>query len=100
MGDLVQALCACGYESDILLDGCGWNPDSGRDLARCDHCQQIVSVPSRAARKRCPKCRRKVDLLPADERDDSQRGNAPRVGLECPHCHQPSMRLESAGLWD
>lgn len=100
MGDMVLATCTCGYASEVLLDGCGWNVGGGRELARCEHCHDVVSVPSRATRKRCPRCRRKVDLLPADERDDSERGNAPRVGLECPLCHQSTMRLEMAGLWD
>ncbi len=100
MGDMVQASCPCGYESEMLFDGCGWNVDGCRQRARCEHCHDVVSVLSRAARKRCPSCRRAVVLLPNDDRDDSQRGDALRMDLECPRCHQPSMRLETTGLWD
>lgn len=102
MGNMVEASCGCGYTSDLLLEGCGMlGSESCRDLARCDHCREVVSIRATSTRRRCPRCRRKVVVLRSpDDSDDERRPELPTTGEECPRCHRPTMRLEMAGLWD
>ena len=100
MGTMYQAECVCGYASGFLSEGCGMAGLS-RDLGRCDHCQEMVSIPALSVRRRCPKCRRKVVVLKNVNTDDDETTRAGALaGLECPRCHQLTMRLEVAGVWD
>lgn len=102
MGTMIQATCICGYTSDLLLEGCGMaGPETCSDLARCDHCREVVSVYVDSVRKRCRTCRRKVVVLSSAEwTADTVPKTWPATGVECPRCHQPTMQLEMAGLWD
>ena len=102
MGTMIQATCACGYASDVLLEGCGMaGPQTCSDLARCDHCREVVTVYTGSVRRRCRKCRRKVVVMSSAERTaDTFEKTWPAADLECPRCHQLTMRLEMVGLWD
>jgi hypothetical protein len=102
MGAMFEAQCDCGYASATLFEGCGMaGPDSCRDLARCGHCREIVSIRSSSARRRCPACRRVVHVLTIDRSTIFETG--PTTGLEnleCPRCGKPTMVLAEVGLWD
>jgi len=96
MGAILKAHCSCGYESGDLIEGCGFDPASCRDLARCGHCQEIVTVPSFSVRKRCPKCRRKVDVIAIKEEGESSKP----IMIECPRCKKSTLALDEVGMWD
>jgi hypothetical protein len=102
MGSMVTAACHCGYSSDVLSEGCGFDgPRSCWSLARCGHCKEIVSVRSRGARPICPKCRRSVVLMRSPELGaGALTGDLPATGVECPRCGAHSMTLDEVGLWD
>jgi hypothetical protein len=102
MGSMYEAQCPCGYASDTLFEGCGMaGPDTCRNLARCHHCQEIVSIGSSSARPRCPKCRRKVQVITIEPTAlvDSQSVPGP-VKLECPRCGNSTLVLAELGCWD
>lgn len=96
MGTMYQAECPCGYVSAELFVGYGWAGDAyGRELARCAHCQIIVTTPSTSKRPRCPECRRKLEIITLDkERSDDS------IILDCPKCGDPGMALHHVGMWD
>jgi hypothetical protein len=102
MGAMFEAQCPCGYASETLFEGCGMaGPDTCRDLARCGHCREIVSIRSSSVRRRWPACRRAVQLLTIEHQTifDTQPTTG-LVDLECPRCGQPTMVLAEVGLWD
>jgi DNA-directed RNA polymerase subunit RPC12/RpoP len=102
MGNIFEAECSCGYVSEGLEEGCGMaGPQSCRDLARCDQCKEIVSVPANCVRPRCPKCRHKVVVLDIEQANADERSTSRMLmDFECPRCHRSTMRLTEAGLWD
>src|SRR5688572_18725933 len=102
MGSIFEAQCLCGYISGELLEGCGMaGPQSCRDLARCDHCKEIVSIRANSERPRCPKCRRKVFVLDLEQSNEGKPSTCGGTsGLECPRCHRSTMHLEESGIWD
>ena len=97
MGVILKAHCPCGYESSNHFIGSGFNPDSGRDLTRCAHCKEIVSVRSTSVRHRCPQCRRTVQIINIDE---GKVGNSKPTILECPRCKKSALVLDEVGMWD
>jgi hypothetical protein len=96
MGVMYQTACSCGYLSSELFVGLGMlGSDSRRDLARCEHCQIIVTTPSASDRHRCPECRRKLEIIALDE---EKMGGS--IMLDCPQCGSPDMVLHHVGMWD
>lgn len=96
MGSIFTAHCSCGYESADLFEGCGF-AGSCSDLATCEHCRKIVSIRSSSIRKRCPTCRRKVQII---EINTDENGN-PKPGLrQCPQCGKSTLELYEVGVWD
>lgn len=96
MGTILNVHCSCGYISGEHFIGIGFNPDSGRDLASCAHCEEIVSVRSASIRQRCPKCRRKVDFIAIKEEGESSKP----ITIECPRCKKSTLVLDEVGMWD
>ena len=102
MGSIFLAQCLCGYLSEDLPEGCGMaGPESKCDLAQCDRCKEVFSIRANSKRPRCPKCRHKVSVLDTEQASAGERsvGRVPR-GLECPRCHELTVHLVEAGLWD
>ena len=98
MGSVIKAKCPCGYVSGDLFEGCGMaGPETCRNLARCDHCQEIVLIRSSSVRPRCPKCRHKVQVITID---NQRTFDSKPEKFECPQCRKTSMRLKEVGLWD
>ena len=100
MGVMYAADCPCGYESGDLFVGLGMTGyDAARELARCDHCHNMVTVRALSKRKRCPKCSRKVQIIHVDE-DIATAEDLGFRTLECPLCRNDTMKLYEVGLWD
>ena len=102
MGTIFEAQCTCGYASETLLKGCGMaGHDSCRELGRCEHCREIVSVRSSNVRRRCPKCRRVVQVITMEQQKISElEPTRASANLECPRCGKSTMVLAEVGLWD
>ena len=98
MGRVIKAKCPCGYVSSNLIEGCGMaGLDTCFSLARCNNCQEIVSIRSSSVRARCPTCKRKVQVIAIDDqRTSASKPAAP----ECPQCGKSTMTLTMVGLWD
>ena len=75
--------------------------DTCRDLARCGHCREIVSIRSSNLRHRCPQCRRKVQVITIEHETllDSKPPAGP-VNLERPLCGNSTVVLAEVGNWD
>jgi hypothetical protein len=92
MGVIYQAHCPCGYETGELPEGCGFAMQC-YNLAHCKHCQKIISINESVVRKRCPTCRRKVQMIPIKE-------DKTPAKLECPRCRESTLTLSEIGMWD
>ena len=102
MGAMFEAQCTCGYASETLFEGCGMaGHDTCRDLARCGHCREIVSIRSSNARRRCPTCRRVVQVLTIEHQTIvEEKPTTGLLNLECPRCGNSTMMLTEVGVWD
>jgi phage FluMu protein Com len=99
MGEMLQFGCPCGYESGELFLGSGMLAAPERVAAHCRHCRSIVAVVT-GQRLRCPKCRRKPEVLEPALTDDFRDGNvAPRT-TRCPRCAKATLSVSSVGMWD
>lgn len=102
MGSIFLAQCSCGYVSEDLPEGYGMaGPESERAVAQCDLCKEVVSIRVNSKRPRCPSCRHTVSVLDTGQAAAGKpsTGQFPR-GLECPRCHEFTVHLVEAGLWD
>jgi hypothetical protein len=92
MGTIYRAICeGCAYSSADLLVGVGMMEQRGHSVGHCRYCAAIVPVAN-STRLRCPKCRRKPEVLGAEPDPDSR--------YECPRCNADSLRLELTGCWN
>ena len=100
MGAFVQAICECGFSSDVLTVGVGMRgPSPHLVLAVCHRCEDIVSVNVDTKRKRCPKCRGPVKTLAARGEAKSTPEAAQEL-LKCPKCARSTLELLGCGSWD
>jgi DNA-directed RNA polymerase subunit RPC12/RpoP len=100
MGQIIKAVCVCGYASGELLEGYGMaGPHSGRRLASCARCREVVSVDSSPDRRHCPKCRHSVVVIDLPD-DDNDEASLEDVHVDCPRCGKSTLQLVFAGLWD
>lgn len=99
MGTFYRATCACGHETDMVLEGSGF---SGVPVAPaiCRHCRDVISVRVGAKRLRCPRCRRKPELLDLGDDDDGQESLVRDRPHSCPACGKKTLRLMPQGTWD
>jgi ribosomal protein L37AE/L43A len=98
VGEIVQFRCACGYESEELYLGSGGIEGPEGVAAHCQHCRAIVAVVT-GERLRCPKCRRKLDVLEIPRTGQSLDAAAPpKYG--CPRCANATLQGTAHGVWD
>jgi hypothetical protein len=97
MGVVVKAHCPCGYESGELFTGPGFRSDSCTELARCEHCWEIVLVPCDSVRPHCPNCGHKVQ---ANSMNAVRISDSESPTFICPRCGNPTMELDLVGMWD
>lgn len=94
MGSLTQATCICGYSSEPLTEGYGF--DSGRDnrCVRCDICRAVVVVNILLHPVRCTQCDEPpAELYPTPE----ERSSRDTYRFSCPCCRRMTAVL---GRWD
>ncbi len=112
MGNIVQAICSCGLQSEMIHQGIGFKyyENSIRiEPAYCDRCGIVFGRDISKSFSKCPRCRKKVKFYKeAVEESSVEKG----LGLatddylqekecwHCPRCKRETLRFESLGLWD
>ena len=97
MGDMLVAVCPCGYESKMVRSGCGFVVHSGLAPALCRTCHEYVTVDPSRARVRCATCRRKPEVLQAFVAGE---GPSESQAFECPACGKFTAVFQNCGIWD
>ncbi len=97
MGSLIRARCSCGYSSENLPEGHGFDPDRENRPARCDACRRVVTVDILLNPVRCPLC----GGSPAEVYGASEDLH-PDLNhfFSCPRCRRNALYLEPIGIWD
>ena len=123
MGGMIQARCACGYESDIIGAGGGFLnfTDTCDAPALCPDCRILVVRNYANKFSRCPDCGKKVIFYndpvlqitsekPGDRHGGdifnwfvekkNERFRLPDTEYLCPACGEFEMRFFDCGCWD
>lgn len=90
MGSIYRATCPCGYDAGGVHVGVGFSAVL-HSAAICRTCERVFSIRVDRVRLRCPRCRRKPEVIDVEESSASAR---------CPKCGQETLRFEFEGLWD
>lgn len=112
MGNIIQAVCRCGLESEAIFQGIGFGYyETGYvvEPAYCDTCGIVVGKDTGKSFSKCPKCRRKMkfykEALEAEE--EGKELLLPSIDYQqtkeywhCPKCKQQTLWFESMGCWD
>ncbi|WP_162055404.1 hypothetical protein [Pontibacter pamirensis] len=112
MGDIIQAICPCGLESEAIFQGIGFNYyETGYAVepAYCDTCGIVTGKDISKNFSKCPECRRKMKFY----RDEMEATKEEQELLpsyidyqeakrywHCPRCKRQTLRFESTGCWD
>lgn len=97
MGSLIRACCSCGYSSENIPDGHGFDPDRENRPARCNDCQEVVTVDVLLNPMQCPYCGgspAEVYTVSEDRHPDLD------YFLSCPRCRRNTLYFEPIGIWD
>ncbi len=116
MGSMMQAVCTCGYESEMMNLGFGFNSmifDKngivGLDAYEPFYCEACKNVQEGSGLKkfnRCTNCKKKmVSYLEPLISDEMQLHSAREEKLlkqrwRCPSCKKNTLRFYECGLWD
>ena len=99
MGQTIQAVCSCGYESKEFYEGAGGSPDGPLTaVMNCPHCSEIVAVNAKAKKPSCPKCRKKVD--PPFSTFEEWVKRTEEFKFKCPKCGEYPIETQTVALWD
>lgn len=107
MGDLLKAVCQCGYESDLLNIGVGFSfPETGHvfTVAYCNQCKNVQSVDDAGEPPLCETCNQQLTYYEVEFRK-LRPGCEPYEAIVgerwyCPVCKTHSLHFEWSGLWD
>jgi Zn finger protein HypA/HybF involved in hydrogenase expression len=121
MGDMLQALCECGFKSKIILAGGGivnFTHYCGAP-AVCLHCQEFLIKNYKKKYSKCPSCGKKVTFyndsslqIPVSESYKNHKIfewhiNNEKVDFQlqdtqyfCPKCRKMTLTFECVGNWD
>ena len=120
MGQILQARCKCGFQSEELYAGGGFFDfiDNLHAPALCGQCQQLVMLNYLYSDERCPTCGGEViyyndpSLQEPPERkeqpiifnwrirDSDTFFILPDTHYLCPRCGQKRMKFFDCGCWD
>ncbi len=112
MGNIIQAVCPCGLESEEILQGIGFGYFTNgirTEPAYCDTCGIVIGRDICKSISKCPTCRRKVKFYVEDAKE-SKAEDQPCLATDdylqhkehwhCPRCKKETLAFESFGLWD
>ncbi len=112
MGNIIQAICPCGLESEPIMQGIGFNyPETRTQMepAFCDACGVVVGRDFSKLYSKCPKCRKKIKfyLEELETNNEEQSFIYPSIDYQqvkehwhCPRCKQETLQFGSMGCWD
>jgi ribosomal protein L37AE/L43A len=109
MGDVVNAICQCGFEENDCFIGVGmdyptslWNPEP----AICFHCFRLQIANYNSKRPRCSKCKKRLTFYRDDLSLSIQMNNVPLETESyaskylCPKCGEKHLEFVYHGIWD
>lgn len=112
MGNIIQAVCPCGLESEEILQGIGFGYFTNgirTESAYCDACGIVIGRDISKSFSKCPASRRKIKFYLEDV-EESEVENQPGMATDdylqqkehwhCPRCKRETLTFESLGLWD
>ncbi|ALJ00766.1 hypothetical protein [Rufibacter tibetensis] len=111
MGNIIQASCTCGLESEQIFQGIGFQYYETRirlEPAYCDLCGIVSGKDMGKNFCKCPKCRKKMKFyyegLEADDNEDSDFPSSEYLESKehwhCPKCKDENLIFGSMGCWD
>jgi hypothetical protein len=110
IGTIIQAVCECGYESEEVFQGGGFESFTTTDMepAYCPKCKELVVENRFVKEPRCSKCHGDIkfydhlDVGPGRTGPGFQWGKVviPSEKCLCPRCGKRTMRFVMAGCWD
>jgi DNA-directed RNA polymerase subunit RPC12/RpoP len=121
MGDKLQAMCECGFKSEIILAGGGMGNFTHYcgAPAVCLHCREFLTKNYKTKYAKCPSCGKKVTFyndpslqLPVSESYKHQQIFEWLINNEkddfrlqdtqyfCPKCGKMTLTFECRGNWD
>lgn len=111
MGQLLQATCLCGYQSDELTQGFGFSffrSGAYFEVCYCDRCGLTEDRDARSI-PFCESCQNEMQFyrLQADGENEVQGLGLPvttnlhqKQYWHCPRCKQEHLSFEKTGVWD
>ncbi|GAB3533060.1 hypothetical protein GCM10027443_17780 [Pontibacter brevis] len=112
MGNIIQAVCQCGLESDTIYQGIGFRYyENGIRVepAHCDACGIVVGKDMSKSYSKCPECRRKAKFYKDDVEENLPEEKTVVLSGDyldekkfwhCPRCKRETLHFENMGLWD
>jgi hypothetical protein len=114
MGTMIQAQCKCGYSSDIIFQGGGFETFMEKDMepAYCEKCQRLIVLNYKESNPRCSQCLGEVKFY-SDSSLQKKPGKKikenhissrdfllPKINYLCPQCGKIKMKFYYVGDWD
>jgi hypothetical protein len=110
MGHVLKARCQCGYQSEELLQGIGFDYAWNRAYFEPAYCNNCGTVEVRDGREKNPLCATCYDVLHFYQAEDEAPTPDEIPGLPqtdygkrswyCPRCHQDTLSFITTGFWD
>lgn len=110
MGNLIQASCGCGYNSEPLRQGIGFNfmqSGSFYEPAYCNRCGIIEMPDGSEPNPACSQCNGALTVyrpqVIANVREEGVLGYEDIPAGQhwhCPACQAPSLKFTVLGMWD
>lgn len=108
MGNITQAVCQCGLESEAIFQGIGFSYyENGNrtEPAYCDTCGIVVGKDMSKHYAKCPSCRKKMKFYQEEDIDTPMElvsGDylQEKESWYCPRCKKQTLHFESMGCWD
>ena len=109
MGDVIMALCECGFEDRDIYLGVGMMGGPACAVCYCDECENVQEIPVYESPKICDKCRNNLTpyvRISGDEEDEDEidftgGGNdSEGTFYHCPKCKNNTLKFHCIGIWD
>jgi hypothetical protein len=110
MGYVLKATCACGYQSEEILQGIGFDYARNGVYFEPAYCDRCGTVEVRDGREESPQCETCYGAMHFYQAEDDAPAIDEILGLpqtdygkrtwHCPHCKQDTLSFVTTGFWD